>query len=316
MSAIHRSPGPRLPVIFHEAYEVDIGAHVFPTAKYRLVLERLLAEGAIAENDVLRPEPATDADVLRVHTSDYVTKILTDTLSWMERARLEVPFSPALRDAAWRCAGGSALTAQLALDAGIAVHLGGGFHHAFATHGEGFCLINDVAIAVRIMQRQHRIRRAIIIDCDVHQGNGTASIFAGDGEVFTFSMHQQANYPELKPSSDLDLGLEDGITDSEYLDLLDRHLRRILPGHAPELAFYLAGADPYREDQLGCLGLTIEGLRARDEMVFGHLYANDVPAAVVLAGGYARNTDDTVEIHANTVREAARVLKRWTGAAG
>jgi acetoin utilization deacetylase AcuC-like enzyme len=301
--------------VYHEGYEVDIGPHVFPTAKYRLILDRLLGDGTIDANDVLRPEPATDADVLRVHTSEYVTKILTDGLNWAERVRLEVPFSAALRDAAWLCAGGSTLAAELALDTGVAMHLGGGFHHAFATHGEGFCLINDVAIAIRTLQREHRIRRAVIIDCDVHQGNGTASIFAGDADIYTFSMHQEANYPEWKPPGKLDIGLGDGVADDEYLALLDRHLRRILPEHAAELAFYLAGADPYREDQLGGLDLTIEGLRARDETVFRRLHEADIPVAVVLAGGYAKNTEDTITIHANTVREAARALRRWAGIA-
>lgn len=295
----------------HDAYEVEIGPHVFPTAKYRLVRNRLLADGVIAANDILVPEPATDAEVLRVHTSDYVTRILTDRLSIMERMRLEVPFSAQLQEASWLCAGGTALTAELALDTGIAVHLGGGFHHAFADHGEGFCLINDVAIAIRTLQRDNRIRRAIIIDCDVHHGNGTASIFARDSDIFTFSMHQEANYPEWKPPSNLDVGLRDGIADDDYLETLDRQLRRIVPEHGPELAFYLAGADPYHEDQLGGLGLTMDGLRARDRVVLDRLHESEVPVAIVLAGGYARDTSDTIRIHANTVREAADALRRW-----
>jgi len=316
MSPAARSTASHLPVVFHEAYEVDIGPHVFPTAKYRLVKERLLADGVIPANGLLAPERVGDADVRLVHTHEYVTKILTDTLTGLDRARLEVPFSPALREAAWLCAGGSALAAELALDTGVAVHLGGGFHHAFADHGEGFCLLNDVAIAIRMMQRRLQVRRAMVIDLDVHQGNGTATLFAGDRDVFTFSMHQESNYPGWKPASRLDVGLADGTGDDEYLELLDRHLRRHVPAHAPELAFYLAGADPWREDQLGGLGLTIEGLRARDETVFNRLYERDVPVAVVLAGGYARNPADTVEIHVNTVREAARSLRRWAGIAG
>jgi len=309
------TPGPHLPVVFHEAYEVDIGPHVFPTAKYRLVRDRLISDGTIRANDILRPDPVTDSDVRRVHTDAWVRKILSDSLGTAERIRLEVPFSPALRESAWICAGGSELTGFLGLETGVAVHLGGGFHHAFPNHGEGFCLINDVAIAIRRLQATHHIRRAVVIDCDVHHGNGTATVFASDRDVFTFSMHQSANYPELKPSSDLDVGLEDGTGDDEYLALLDRHLRRILPEHGPELAFYLAGADPYRGDQLGGLGLSIDGLRHRDETVFRRLWENDIPVAVVLAGGYARNVDDTVEIHANTVREAARSLRRWAGLA-
>ncbi len=300
-------------MIFHEAYEVDIGPHVFPTAKYRLVRDRLIERGTISPNQIVRPASATDDDVRRVHTESYVRKILEDSLSPAERIRLEVPFSRALRESAWLCAGGSAMTAQLALETGVAVHLGGGFHHAFPNHGEGFCLINDVAIAIRMMQAAHRIRRAVVIDCDVHHGNGTATVFAADPDVFTFSMHQSANYPELKPASDLDIGLADGTGDDEYIDRLDRNLRRILPEFWPELAFYLAGADPYEHDQLGGLGLSIEGLRRRDEAVFRRLRDSDIPVAVVLAGGYARNVDDTVGIHANTVREAARALRRWAG---
>lgn len=302
---------PRLPIVAHDAYEVEIGPHVFPTAKYRLVRSRLLAEGVISANDILKPDSATDAEVLRVHTSDYVTKILTDSLSIMERMRLEVPFSAQLQEASWLCAGGTTLTAELALDTGIAVHLGGGFHHAFADHGEGFCMINDVAIAIRVLQRDNRIRRAIVVDCDVHHGNGTAAIFARDSDIFTFSMHQEANYPEWKPPSNLDVGLRDGVADDEYLETLDRHLRRVVPEHGPELAFYLAGADPYREDQLGGLGLTIEGLRARDRLVIDRLHESEVPVAIVLAGGYARDTSDTIEIHSNTVREAADALRHW-----
>ncbi|MGH8622426.1 MAG: histone deacetylase family protein, partial [Burkholderiales bacterium] len=212
------------------------------------------------------------------------------------------------REAAWRCAGGSALAGRLARERRVAVHLGGGFHHAFSDHGEGFCLINDVAIAIRMLQRDGSVRRVLVIDCDVHHGNGTAAIFAADPDVFTFSMHQEHNYPAWKPASDLDLGLEDGTGDRAYLDLLRAHLPGIVTRHTPELAFYLAGADPYAEDQLGGLGLTKAGLRARDELVFETLAQAGVPVAVTLAGGYARSRDDTVEIHCATVRAAKRAL--------
>ncbi|MGH7645291.1 MAG: histone deacetylase family protein, partial [Gemmatimonadales bacterium] len=289
-----------LPVIWHESYEVDIGPHVFATRKYRLVRDRLIAAGTI------RPEPATDADVALIHTPAYLAKITTGALTLEDQMLLEVPFSPALREAAWRCASGSALAGRLAGERRIAVHLGGGFHHAFPDHGEGFCLINDVAIAIRMLQRDGVMRRALVIDCDVHHGNGTAAIFAADPDVFTLSMHQERNYPAWKPPSDLDLGLEDGTGDEEYLDLLRRHLPESVGRHRPELVFYLAGADPYADDQLGGLALTREGLRARDELVFEVLGRAGVPVAVTLAGGYARNPDDTVEIHCGTVRAAAR----------
>ena len=218
---------------------------------------------------------------------------------------LEVPFSGALREAMWLCAGGTILAGRLALGGSSpVVHLGGGFHHAFADHGEGFCLINDVAIAVRGLQRESAAARFAIVDCDVHHGNGTAAIFAGDDDVFTFSMHQQNNYPYLKPPGDLDIGLADGTDDENYLGHLDQHLPRILEDHRPDLVFYLAGADPYRYDQLGGLGLTIDGLERRDRLVFDGCRAAGVPVAVTLAGGYALDTDDTVRIHCGTVAAA------------
>jgi acetoin utilization deacetylase AcuC-like enzyme len=299
-------------VIHHPAYEVDIGVHVFPTRKYRLVREWLTAERIVSDADFLTPEPVTDDDVRLVHTAGYVGTIRNDRLSPMERLTLEVPFTPALRASMWLCAGGTWLTARRALADGIALHLGGGFHHAFPDHGEGFCLIHDVAIALRMLQRDGAIRRAAVVDLDVHHGNGTAAIFAGDPSVFTFSMHQQNNYPAEKPPSDLDLGLADGTDDREYLALLDRHLPALLDRHAPDLVVYLAGADPFEHDQLGGLALTTEGLRRRDALVLEAARARGLPVAVTLAGGYAANERDTVEIHGNTVREAIR----QTSAAG
>jgi acetoin utilization deacetylase AcuC-like enzyme len=297
-----------LPVIFHEGYEFDIGAHVFPTQKFRLVRDRLLAEGTIVESDIIKPEPATDAQVELVHTAEFVAKINEDNLSYQEQMILEVPFSPGLRDGMWLCAGGSILTGRMALEHGLASHLCGGFHHAFANHGEGFCLINDVAIAIRVLIEEGLVERALVVDCDVHHGNGTAAIFAGDPAVFTFSIHQQHNYPPIKPPSDLDIGLETGAEDVEYLSILDRHLPGILDTHKPQVAFYLAGADPYREDQLGGLNLSIVGLRERDETVIKTLRDAGVPVATTTAGGYALSKDDTVEIHCNTIR----VAKDWT----
>ncbi|HXV86510.1 MAG TPA: histone deacetylase, partial [Gemmatimonadales bacterium] len=226
-------PGGRLPVVWHESYEVDIGPHVFPTAKYRLVRQRLMGERAPVEFH--RPTPATDAEVLLVHTSAYVSKILEDRLSPAERLTLEVPFSPELRDASWLCAGGAALTARLALRHGVAVHLGGGFHHAYPDHGEGFCLINDVAVSIRVLQRAGAIARAMVVDCDVHHGNGTAAVFAGDESVFTFSIHQEHNYPADKPPSDVDVGLDDGVGDRDYLAALAAHIPAALDRHRPDL---------------------------------------------------------------------------------
>jgi acetoin utilization deacetylase AcuC-like enzyme len=296
-----------VPIVWHPAYEVDIGPHVFPTRKYRLVRDRLLAEGTIAPADLTQAAPASDQDVLLAHTADYVRMIKTATLSAQDEMLLELPFSPALRDAAWLSAGGTTLAGRLALERGIAVHLGGGFHHAFADHGEGFCLINDVAIAIRTLQREGVIERAVVVDLDVHHGNGTAAIFAGDAGVFTFSMHQEHNYPAVKPPSDLDVGLDDGTGDAEYHARLERHLPGLLRRHRPDLVVYLAGADPYRLDQLGGLGLTVEGLRRRDELVYEEAAGSGAAVAVCLAGGYALRTDDTVEVHCNTVRAAGYV---------
>jgi acetoin utilization deacetylase AcuC-like enzyme len=296
-----------LPVIYHEAYEVDIGPHVFPTAKYRLIRTRLLAEGVINDDQLQRSEPASDAEVGLVHTSEYIRKINTGDFTLQEAMLLEVPFSPALRDASWLCAGGTSLCGRVALAEGQAVHLGGGFHHAFPDHGEGFCLINDVAIAVQVLRNEGALDRAIVIDCDVHHGNGTAAIFSREPKVFTFSMHQEHNYPAWKPPGDLDIGLADGTSDAEYLALLEKHLPSTVADHRPDMAFYLAGADPYREDQLGGLGLSLDGLRRRDELVLGSLNGAGVPVVVVLAGGYALRTDDTIAIHCETVRAVARV---------
>ncbi len=298
-----------LPVVWHEAYEVDIGPHVFVTRKYRSARDRLVQEGTIREADIQRPQPATDQQVALVHTAEYLDKIKRGAFSWQDVMLLEVPFSAELRDAMWLCTGGSILTARLALEHGLAVHLGGGFHHAFPDHGEGFCLINDVAIALRLLHREGRVARSAVLDCDLHHGNGTAAIFRDEPDVFTFSIHQQHNYPAFKPPSDLDLGLPDGTGDAEYLALLERHIPRIVDEHQPDLAFYLAGADPYREDQLGGLNLSRDGLRRRDELIFQSLGDAGVPVAVTLAGGYAVNFDDTVEIHCETVRAARQQVE-------
>lgn len=302
-----------LPVVWDESYELDIGIHVFPTRKYRAIRDRLVAEGTITADALNRPEPATDEQIALVHTAEYMQKLLSDRLTREDELVLEVPYSPELRRAMWLCTGGSILTAQLALEQGLAVHLGGGFHHAFPDHGEGFCLINDVAVAVRVLRADGAIRRAAVIDCDLHQGNGTAAIFRDEPEIYTFSMHQQDNYPLWKPASDHDLGLADGTGDTEYLRLLEDSLGSILEDHEPDLVYYLAGADPYREDQLGGLELTLQGLRKRDESVLARCAARRTPVAVALAGGYALHFEDTVEIHCNTVRVAANRFAQLHG---
>ncbi len=298
------------PLVWSPSYEVDIGSHVFPTAKYRLVLEALLEAGSIREEEILHPEPVSWAEVGQVHQPAYLAKIREDALSLGEEIALEVPFTPELREASLLCCGGTRLTAEKALAQGIAVHLGGGFHHAFADHGEGFCLLNDVAVALSSLLAREVVERAAVIDLDVHHGNGTASIFAGEPGVFTLSMHQERNYPHPKPPSDLDVGLSNGIRDKGYLALLADALDQTLEAQRPEIAVYLAGADPFAEDQLGGLALTLEGLEARDRMVMDECRRRGVAVAVVLAGGYARRERDTVRIHRRTV-EIARGI--WEG---
>jgi len=263
-----------------------------------------VAKGIADPTDIVAPEAAGDEDVLRVHTAEYVHKLKTDTLSASERMRLELPFSPKVVEAFWLAAGGSILAARFALQDGFGVNIGGGFHHAYPAHGEGFCMLNDVAIAARCLQSDGAAARVMVVDTDVHQGNGTAYIFANDSSVFTFSIHQERNYPAPKPPSDLDIDLADGVGDEEYLHELRRGLDESFGRFSPGLIIYVAGADPYREDQLGGLSLTIAGLRQRDDLVFAEARRRGVPVAVTLAGGYARNTEDTVRIHMNTVLAA------------
>ena len=293
-----------VPVVWCPRYEVDIGSHVFPVEKYRLIKERLEASGALSSADLRTPQPARVEDVLRVHTESYWTKIAEGTLTPDEERLLELPFSPELREASLLCAGGTTLAGHLAISRGRSVHLGGGFHHTFADHGEGFCLLNDVAIAAAALLESQEVDRILIVDLDVHHGNGTASIFANEARVFTFSMHHQWNYPALKPPGDLDIGLDDGVGDEEYMQLLREHLPGVLEEHRPQLILYLAGADPYEADQLGGLGLSLEGLRERDEFVLNTATEAETAVAVTLAGGYAICSSDTVAIHCGTVEAA------------
>jgi len=299
---------PRAAAIVHSPrYHCDIGRHVFPTEKFALVRDRLLAQGAMTEPALLEPVAAPRADLLLVHTAEYLDDL--DHLRWTRRTMYsELPLSEEIVRAYVFAAGGTALAAREALQRGFGVNLGGGFHHAFADRAEGFCYINDLAVAIRVLQRDHGIRRAAVVDCDVHQGNGTAGIFAGDAGVFTLSIHQEMNYPAFKERGDLDIGLGNGTGDEEYLARLDGALDRVW-AFGPQLVLYQAGADPFVEDQLGGLALTLAGLERRDERVLEGCRSRGIPAAVTLGGGYARRLEDTVTIHAQTCAVAIRLAQ-------
>jgi acetoin utilization deacetylase AcuC-like enzyme len=291
-------------VYFSDRYYADIGGHVFPMIKYRLIHARLLETGVATAGDFAEPEPATPDDARLVHTAEYVEKLLTGTLSPLEIATLELPYSAELVEAAFLGAGGTIGAVRSSLERGVGVNLAGGFHHAYADHGEGFCVLNDVAMGVARALEDGLVRRAAVIDCDVHQGNGTASIFGSDDRVFTFSIHQEYNYPTIKPPSDLDIGLPNDVGGSVYLPLLEDAVGKILDGHEPEMVLYVAGADPYQGDLLGGLALTKADLAARDRIVMENCTERGVPFTVTLAGGYAADTGDTVEIQSATIGAA------------
>jgi len=301
-------------VVYHPRYDLDLGTHVFPSQKFKMVHDTLLEEGLADQGDFLLPEPAPDEDVLRVHTAAYVQKLQTDSLTLSERMKLEIPVSESTVQAFWLAAGGSILAGREALRDGFGANLTGGFHHAYPGHGEGFCMLHDVAIAIRALQARGAIRTAMTVDTDVHHGNGTAAIFANDASVYTLSIHQENNYPMPKPPSDLDIGLEDGTRDAEYLDALEKGLIHSLKAMTPDLIFYVGGADPYREDQLGGLALTMEGLQKRDRLVFEHARRRGIPIASTMAGGYARRVADTVRIHVNTIVAARDVILKESSA--
>src|SRR5579864_7709738 len=279
-------------LVYHPGYDLNLGEHVFPARKYRLVHDHLLDEGFAGPMDFVQPDAVSDEDVLRVHESGWVQRLKTGTLPPQEIMRLEIPYSKQMVEAFWLATGGTILAARQALGDRIGFNLGGGFHHAFPGHGEGFCAIHDVAVAIRALQQERKIERALVVDCDVHHGNGTAAIFAGDRSVLTLSMHQFDNYPSEKPPSVIDIHLRNGVSDDEYLERL-RDALKVAMSFAPNIIFYLAGADPYCEDQLGGLSLTMEGLKQRDRTMFETGLGVNVPVAVTLAGGYARDTGDT-----------------------
>jgi acetoin utilization deacetylase AcuC-like enzyme len=298
-------------VVYHPRYDLNLGAHIFPSQTFRLIAEELLNSGIAAPGDFLTPQPAPDEDLLRVHTLSWVNKLKTGTLTASEVMQLEVPYSPELAEAVWLAAGGTILAAQSALREGFGSNLSGGFHHAYANHGEGFCAIHDVAVAVRRLQSDGDIKKAMIVDTDVHHGNGTAAIFADDSSVFTISIHQVNNYPAHKPPSTVDLNMRDGAADDEYLAALIPTVERCIDKFKPDMIFYVGGADPYCEDQLGGLLLTKAGLKRRDREVFQAARSRAIPVTTALAGGYARRVKDTVAIHVNTIIAAREVAEKY-----
>ena len=297
-------------LVYHPRYDLNLGDHVFPSKKYKWLHDRMLWTRFAQKEDFVEPQPATDADMELAHDRVWVRQLATGTLSYQEILKLEIPYSRQMVEAFWLAAGGTMLAARQALEGGIGYNLGGGFHHAYPDHGEGFCAINDIAVAIRRLQRDGAIRRAMVVDCDVHHGNGTAAIFAADASVFTLSIHQFNNYPSDKPPSSLDIHLPDGTGDADYLNRLGNGYRAALTMFQPELILYVAGADPYYGDQLGGLSLTFEGLMERDRLVIHTARTKGIPVAIVLAGGYAESVEDTVTIHANTAKVAKEEMEK------
>lgn len=294
-------------IYYSPYYYADIGeGHVFPIRKFELVRDKLLAEGTLSRDEIAEPQPAAVDDLLLVHTDDYITRLRGGELTAKEIRKLGLPWSESLVRRSFHAISGTINAAKDCLESGVASNLAGGTHHAYPDRGEGFCVLNDIAVAIRLLQRDGLAKRFLIVDLDVHQGDGTAFIFRDSPEVFTFSMHGAKNYPLFKQTSSLDIELADNTGDVEYLDTLEHALSRVIM-HDPDVIFYLAGADPYAHDKLGRLGLSIDGLRRRDEMVLRFARDTGVPMVTTMSGGYAADINDTVEIHCNTIRAVKRV---------
>ena len=300
-----------MPLYHAVPYALDLPpGHRFPHGKSGRLRDRLLARGDFHVAELQEAPCAGEGDLARVHDADYLRRVLEGGLSRAEQKAIGLPWSEALVERSRRSAGATLAAARQALASGWSANLAGGTHHAFRERGEGFCVYNDAAVAARAMQAEAGLARIAIVDCDVHQGNGTAAIFAGDAAVFTFSIHGARNFPFVKEASDLDIELADGTGDDEYLWHLERGLDETLERARPQLVFYLAGADPYEDDRLGRLKLRKRGLARRDELVLATLHGRGIPVVLAMAGGYARDIDDSVEIHANTLRTARRI---WEG---
>ena len=280
--------------------------HRFPLTKYSLLRQKIAQSDLFRDGSLIAAEPASEEQLALVHTSDYLQRVFQGTLSEKEVRRIGFPWSPEMVERSRRSVGGTIAACRAALQDGISANLGGGTHHAYADHGEGFCVFNDCAVAARVMQAEGRLKRVVILDCDVHQGNGSAAIFAGDPSVYTFSIHAAKNFPFHKEPSNLDIALPDGTQDEAYLEELNTGATRAIQEAGAELAIYLAGADPYLDDNLGKLALTKEGLAHRDSLIFSLCRAAGIPVAVTLSGGYARQVQDTADIHFQTILLAAQ----------
>jgi len=287
--------------------------HRFPMEKYSRLRERVLAAGIVTPEDLIVPHAATDEEILRAHDAEYLRRVAGGELDRAEVRRIGFPWSPGMVERSRRSAGGTIEACRAALVDGAAVNLAGGTHHSFRDRGEGYCVFNDAAIASRPMQAEGRVERVVVIDCDVHQGNGTAAIFADDPTVFTFSIHGRNNFPFHKERSDLDVELPDGTADAEYLAALEAALERAIPESRADLAIYVSGADPHERDRLGRLKVSRAGLLARDRGVFAHCRRAGLPVVAVMAGGYNQDVAETVEIHLQTVAEARRYTELWHG---
>jgi acetoin utilization deacetylase AcuC-like enzyme len=280
--------------------------HRFPISKYSRLRDAVEAANIV---EMVLPDAATDEQLLRVHTPDYIHRMSNGQMTQAEMRRIGFPWTPAMVERSRRSSGATMAACRTAFREGVAVNLAGGTHHACRDHGEGFCVFNDSAISVRAMQDEGRARRVVVIDCDVHQGNGTADCLNGDTSVFTFSIHGEKNFPFRKVNGSLDIGLPNGTGDDVYLDILEESLSRIFGMFNADLAIYLAGADPYHGDRLGYLSLTKEGLAQRDRLVLSMCRAEGLPIAVTMAGGYAPNVQDIVDIHLQTIRIAGEFTR-------
>lgn len=299
---------PAYKIYYSPYYYADIGeGHVFPIRKFELVRERLISEGTLDPREIVEPSAADIDDLLLVHTEDYISRLIAGELTAKEVRKLGLPWSKSLVRRSLHAISGTINASLSALADGISSNLAGGTHHAYPDRGEGYCVLNDVAVSIAVLKRERLAERFLVIDCDVHQGDGTAFIFADDPDVFTFSMHGAKNYPLFKQASSLDIELADNTTDAEYLSTLEEALART-SHHDPDIIFYLAGADPFEGDKLGRLSLTIEGLRKRDEAVLEYARVRDIPIVTTMSGGYAAEIDDTVEIHCNTIRAVKSVF--------